>query len=63
MVCRKVKGFLSQKGIAYVERDVSRDEQALDDLERLGYLTTPVTTIDGQVVVGFDRTKLDALLK
>ena len=57
-----MKEFLSQKGIDYVERDISRDEQALGDLERLGYLTTPVTTIDGQVVVGFDRKKLDELL-
>ena len=32
------------------------------DLERLGYATTPVTVIDGEVVVGFDRTRLAALL-
>ncbi len=34
----------------------------MGDLEKLGYMTTPVTVIDGEVVVGFDRTKLDALL-
>jgi hypothetical protein len=26
-------------------------------------MTTPVTVIDGQVVVGFDRDKLEKLLK
>jgi len=57
-----VKEFLARKGIAYVERDISRDEQALDELSKLGYMTTPVTKIDGQVVVGFDQTRLVALL-
>jgi hypothetical protein len=37
-----VKEFLSQKGIAYGERDNWRDEQALDELSKLGYMTTPV---------------------
>jgi len=57
-----VKEFLSRKGIAYTERDISRDEQALDELSTLGYMTTPVTKIDGEVVVGFDQKRLEALL-
>jgi len=32
------------------------------ELERLGVATTPVTVIDGEVVVGFDRKRLSALL-
>jgi glutaredoxin len=58
-----VKEFLSQKSIPYVERDVSKDEQALDELERLGYMTTPVTTVNGEIVVGFNRKKLEELLR
>ena len=57
-----VKEFLSQKGVAYVERDLMKDEQALVELSKLGYMTTPVTKIDGEIVVGFDRKKLEALL-
>lgn len=57
-----MKEVLSRKGVAYVERDISRDEQALDELAKLGYMTTPVTTIDGEVVVGFDEKRLVALL-
>ncbi len=41
---------------------MSRDQQALDELSRLGYMTTPVTKIDGEVVVGFDQKRLEALL-
>jgi glutaredoxin len=57
-----VKEFLSQRGVPFVERDVAQDEAALAELEQLGVFTTPVTVIDGEVVVGFDRVRLDALL-
>ncbi|MGD1995965.1 MAG: glutaredoxin family protein [Anaerolineae bacterium] len=57
-----MKEFLSQRGVPFVERDVAQDEAALAELEQLGVFTTPVTVIDGEVVVGFDRVRLDALL-
>jgi glutaredoxin 3 len=57
-----VKEFLSERGIEYVERDVAQDADALGELEALGVLTTPVTVIDGEIVVGFDRPKLERLL-
>jgi glutaredoxin len=57
-----VKEFLSQRGIEFTERDVAEDESALAELEQLGVFTTPVTVIDGEVVIGFDREKLNALL-
>jgi hypothetical protein len=48
--------------VAYEDRDVSRDEAALAELSQLGFMTTPVTKIDGEIVVGFDRPRLEALL-
>lgn len=57
-----MKEFLSQRGVPFQERDVSQDESALQDLEKLGFMTTPVTTVDGEVVVGFDRKRLEALV-
>lgn len=57
-----MKEFLSQKGIPFTERDVSQDEEALTELETLGVMTTPVTVIDGEAVIGFDRAKLERLL-
>lgn len=62
MFCGKVKEFLRQKGITYTEKDVSADTQALDELMDLGHYATPVTLIDGQAVVGFNRAKLEQLL-
>ncbi len=63
MFCGKVKEFLSQNKIEYAERNIVADETALAELEKLGYMTTPVTVIDGEVVVGFDRAKLETLLQ
>jgi glutaredoxin 3 len=63
MFCSKVKEFLSQNKIAFVDRNIAADEAALNELEKLGYMTTPVTVIDGEVVVGFDRNKLQKFLE
>lgn len=57
-----MKGFLSQKGVGFIERDVQKDEHAMDELSELGYMTTPVITVDGEVVVGFNRKRLEELL-
>ena len=63
MFCRRVKEFLSQQNIDFIDRDVTVDEAALTELEQFGYITTPVTLIDDEVVVGFGRPKLEKRLK
>ncbi|MGQ9458889.1 MAG: glutaredoxin family protein [Anaerolineae bacterium] len=62
MFCARVKEFLSQKGVLFKERDVAQDPQALSELEALGVMTTPVTVIGEEVIVGFDRARLEQLL-
>lgn len=57
-----MKEFLSQKGIVYTDRDISKDEVAFKELVELGIMSTPVTRINGEVVIGFDQKKLEALL-
>lgn len=63
MFCNQAKEYLSQKGIQFREKDIMKDPTALDDLKKLGYMTTPVVVIDGQVVVGFDTDKIDEALR
>ena len=62
MFCKDVREFLSHRGVEFVERDVSQDKDAMKGLEELGIMTTPVTVIDGEIVIGFDRPKLEQLL-
>jgi glutaredoxin 3 len=63
MFCAKVKEFLSQNKIEFVDRNIAADAAALKELEKLGYMTMPVTVTDGEVVIGFDAPKLRRLLQ
>jgi glutaredoxin 3 len=61
--CQQLKNYLRQRGVSFVEHDVSRDPAAAADMVRLsGQQGVPVAQIDGQVVVGFDRPLIDQLL-
>ncbi|HVH32025.1 MAG TPA: glutaredoxin family protein [bacterium] len=62
MFCKRVEEFLTKHGIAFQARDVAEDPAAMDELMRLGVATTPVTVIEGEIVVGFDQKRLVALL-
>ena len=61
--CVQAKRFLSDKGVQFREYDVSRDQAAAAEMMALtGQMGVPVITVDGQVVIGFDRARLDTLL-
>ena len=57
-----MKEFLSQHEIEFVERNIVDDDSAMEYLKELGLMTTPVTVVDGEPVVGLDEAKLRALL-
>ena len=58
-----MKEFLSHHKIPFVDRNVVEDPKAMDELvEKIGRRATPVIVVDGEVVVGFDRGKLQRLL-
>ncbi len=58
-----VKVYLSRKGIAFTERNVSEDDAAREALLAMGLRSTPVTVIGDQNVVGYSPPKLEAALK
>lgn len=60
--CQRLKMYLKQRGIVYQERDITIDEQALADLQKLGLTTTPVIFTGDRMMVGFDQTKLEQWL-
>ena len=57
-----MKEFLSQNNVFYTERNIAVDDQALEELEAMGYLTTPVVKVDREIVVGFNQQRLKELL-
>ena len=62
MFCERTKEYLSQKGIEFTDRDVTKDDSAFDELKRLHAMTTPVTLIGGAAIIGFDPEKIDQAL-
>lgn len=62
--CNTLKKYLSEKNIAFQEVDVSENEQELEKMVAIsGQMGVPVVDIDGEVVIGFDKEKIDEILK
>jgi glutaredoxin len=62
MFCNRLKEFLRKQNVAFTDRDITSDDTALAELEKLGVMTTPVTVVDGETVVGYDVNRLKTLL-
>jgi len=61
--CRQLRQFLVQRGVEFTEWDVSVDASAAAEMiQKTGQRGVPVTIIDDQVIVGFDRARLEHLL-
>lgn len=45
-----------------MRKDLMIDEEAREELFSLGVRSTPALVVDGEVVTGFDRKRIDALL-
>lgn len=66
--CKKAAAHLRRRGVAFVERDIDSDPAAAAELARklaaagLSGGGVPVLDVDGTVVIGFDRARIDKLL-
>ena len=58
-----VKDYLKSKNIAFSDIDVSQDRmQAMKKIKKSGQMGVPQLWIDEEVVVGFDKPRINALL-
>lgn len=58
-----MKEFLSQRGVTWAEKYVDEDRAAaIEMIRRSGQQGVPVTVIGDEVVVGFDRPRLERIL-
>lgn len=61
--CLRVKEFLTERQVEYVEYNVEDDAEAMDRMMELSQHTTVPTIVVGEeVVVGFDPKRLGKLL-
>jgi glutaredoxin-like YruB-family protein len=61
--CKMAKDYFKKNGVAFIEHDVTKDairrQELLDKTHQYG---VPVIVINGQIVLGFDRAKINHLL-
>jgi glutaredoxin len=63
--CRRARSYLQEQGIAFAEVDISKDRPAAQRVRGWanGNETTPTFDIRGQILVGYDKAKLERLLQ
>lgn len=61
--CNTLKTHLRKNGIRFSDIDVSRDQSAAEEMvRRSGQQGVPQTDIDGEIIVGFDKNRINTLL-
>jgi glutaredoxin len=62
--CRRARIYLKERGIAYVEVDISRDRAAAQRVRGWanGNETTPTFNVKGTIIVNYDQAKLNKAL-
>ena len=61
--CTTLKTHLKKNGIRYSDVDVSKDQNAAEAMrKRSGQQGVPQTDIGGEMIVGFDKNRINTLL-
>ena len=61
--CKMAKEYFKSKGIEYEEHDVMSDIAKREEMvKKSGQLGVPVIDIDGKIVMGFDKPKINEYL-
>lgn len=61
--CHSAKAYFDKLGVSYQDKDIEKDQQyAQEAVAKSGQMGIPVIDIDGDIIIGFDRPKIDAAL-
>ena len=62
--CKKTKEFFKANKVKFTEIDVGSNQKAAKEMtKKSGQMGVPVVDIDGEIIVGFNETKLRKALK
>ena len=62
--CHMAKDYLKTHDIEFTEKDVSTDLEARQEMiEKSGQMGVPQIIIDEELIIGFDKPKIDELLE
>jgi glutaredoxin len=58
------KTYLDEQGVKYQDLDVTEDAASRDEMiQKSGQMGVPVITLNGELVIGFNKERLEDLLK
>ncbi|MDR3547625.1 MAG: glutaredoxin family protein [Candidatus Pacebacteria bacterium] len=61
--CQMSKEFFKENGVTYREFNVASDLEKRQEMQaKSGGLAVPVIDIDGEIIVGFDKERLEKAL-
>ncbi|HHE76896.1 MAG TPA: NrdH-redoxin [Candidatus Parcubacteria bacterium] len=61
--CYTLKEYLKEHNFEFEDIDVSQDESGRSEMiKKSGQTGVPVVDIDGEIIVGFDKEKIDQIL-
>jgi glutaredoxin-like YruB-family protein len=61
--CHAAKQYFDKLGVTYEERNVEeKPEYMQESVQKSGQMGIPVIDIDGEIIVGFDRPRIDAAI-
>ncbi|MBN1623957.1 MAG: NrdH-redoxin [Clostridia bacterium] len=61
--CTMAKKFLKENNVTFQDIDVSKDrQQAMEMVTKSGQRGVPVIDFNGQIIVGFDKSRLTHLI-
>lgn len=62
--CHTAMQYFDKLGVKYIDKDVEVNPEAgMEAVNKSGQRGIPVIDIDGDIIIGFDKPKIDAALK
>lgn len=62
--CHMVKDYLKSNNVVFQDINVADDRAALEEMVKAsGQMGVPVVVVDKEVVVGFDKERLESLVR
>ena len=62
--CHMAKEYLKSRKVEFHAKDITQDASAYEEvMNKSGQLGVPVIDIEGTIIIGFDRPKIDASLR
>lgn len=63
--CKMAKQYLDSKNVRFEEKNIEQDQDAYNELMKKidgNFMGVPVIDIKGDIILGFDKPKIDAAL-